>query len=172
MTGSIEFYQRLAIEIFGEDRDLISGLHVHHSATPADEWNGIHTLQAIRQNHLGQGWDDIGYHYLIDPQGRRWPGRPVWLVPSSIKGHNKAKFQHPLAVCAIGDFRPGHDRLGEYQLEALDDIVGAILFGLCLPPSSIHRHKDLAATACPGEIDLDACVKRVTPGWIATRPAP
>ena len=59
---------------------------VHHSATARDATH----FQTIRNNHLGIGWGDIGYHHWIagalDGDGLHIPGRPE----NNIGAHNNS----------------------------------------------------------------------------------
>ena len=75
----------------------ITEIIVHCSATP----EGLDsTVDAIREDHIRQGWSDIGYHYVIYRNGTIVNGRNVDLVGAhcSKGGHN----QHSVGVCYIG----------------------------------------------------------------------
>ncbi len=57
----------------------------HCTATP----EGKHfTVDDVRAWHKARGWTDIGYHYLVYPDGRIMLGRPVGQVGSHVAGHN------------------------------------------------------------------------------------
>ena len=46
-----------------KSKRTIKEIIVHCTATP----EGLDkTVEQIRNEHLAQGWNDIGYHYLID----------------------------------------------------------------------------------------------------------
>lgn len=49
---------------------------VHHTATDNNDDDPASTVRAIYEYHtVDRGWDDIGYNYLIDEQGRLYEGR-------------------------------------------------------------------------------------------------
>jgi peptidoglycan hydrolase-like protein with peptidoglycan-binding domain len=63
----------------------ITEIIVHCTATP----EGKHfTVDDVRAWHKARGWSDIGYHYLVYPDGRVMLGRPVGQVGSHVAGHN------------------------------------------------------------------------------------
>lgn len=49
---------------------------VHHTATDNNDDDPASTVRAIYEYHtVDRGWDDIGYNYLIDEDGRLYEGR-------------------------------------------------------------------------------------------------
>ncbi|PZR94102.1 MAG: hypothetical protein DI537_08380 [Stutzerimonas stutzeri] len=58
---------------------------VHCTATPEDRPVSVDT---IRGWHIGQGWKDIGYHWVVLLDGTIAPGRPESQVGSHVAGHN------------------------------------------------------------------------------------
>lgn len=54
----------------------------------------------IRENQYrrGNGWSDIGYHYILDPSGKIWQGRTESRVGSHTQGYNSRS----LGACWIG----------------------------------------------------------------------
>ena len=70
---------------WGADETLRSGtpgfatlrkMIVHHTDTPNGDPNPAATVRAIYAFHTqSRGWDDIGYNFLVDEQGRVYEGR-------------------------------------------------------------------------------------------------
>ena len=62
----------------GADRGRapISKLVVHHTVTPNDDPDPAQTVRAVYAYHTRHnGWNDVGYNFLVDQQGRVYEGR-------------------------------------------------------------------------------------------------
>lgn len=101
-------------------------------------------LEGVRQSHVRNGWADIGYHYIIDPAGRVWQGRPIGLQGAHVKDHNP----HNLGVMCMGNFNQ-HSPTRE-QMTALDAFVASQMQGYRVPVNRVYTHRELMPTACPG----------------------
>jgi hypothetical protein len=67
----------------------------HHSLTDAG------SVEIFRKHHVEvNGWEDIGYHFVIPKQGRFQKGRDVKYVGSHAKGKNLDS----IGICLVGDF--------------------------------------------------------------------
>lgn len=74
----------------------INEIIVHCSDTPEGRND---KAEDIRRWHVnGNGWSDIGYHYVVDLDGTIELGRDVALVGAHATGHNA----NSLGVCYIG----------------------------------------------------------------------
>lgn len=80
----------------------INTIHIHHTAEPNKRnYKGLETIKNIYQYHTKtRGWSDIGYHWLISPEGTIWVGRDPNRDPASITNYNKGA----LAIALIGNF--------------------------------------------------------------------
>lgn len=75
----------------------INEIIIHCSATPEGR---NFTVQQIRDWHVkGNGWRDIGYHYVIYLDGSVHRGRPENRVGAHCTGHNA----NSMGVCYIGE---------------------------------------------------------------------
>jgi hypothetical protein len=126
----------------------VSRITVHHSAIPAghirSKAESVRMLENIRRNHLAQQWADIGYHYIIDPSGRIWEGRPVQYQGAHVKLNN----EHNLGVMLLGNFE--EERPTSAALAALDTFVSDRMRTYRIPITRIYTHQEIMATACPG----------------------
>ena len=112
-------------------------LIVHHSGMEHtdDPVNDIRTLH-VNVNK----WDDIGYHWIITPDGVIKDGRDVQYIGAHCKGHNSVSF----GVCLTGqdgEFTPA-------QFFALGQLYTR-LRGLSEQPIKILPHRHFKATECP-----------------------
>ena len=94
----------------------INKLIVHCSDTPNDR---DVTVEDIRDWHVnGNGWSDIGYHYVIDRDGRVHSGRPVRIAGAHCRGHNADS----IGVCLVG-----RDQFEDWQFDALRKLYASLL---------------------------------------------
>lgn len=106
------------------------GVVVHHSASP--RWT---TVEAIDRWHKERGWDGIGYHYVIYPDGSIHEGRSLDKVGAHAKGRNTTH----IGICLVG-----YDSFTDEQVRSLDKLI----IELSLP---VERHHE----KCPGNgIDI------------------
>ncbi len=130
----------------------ITGIIVHHTAWPNDP-NGDYprTVRAIYLFHTqGRGWGDIGYNYLIDPNGNIYEGRKGG--GGAIAAHTGGKNGGNIGISLMGDFSYNPPTIE--QQRSLVNLIGerAILHGLDLNwQTNVTGHRDWNATSCPGE---------------------
>ncbi|HEX6381568.1 MAG TPA: N-acetylmuramoyl-L-alanine amidase, partial [Acidimicrobiia bacterium] len=158
----------------------INKLFVHHTVTSPDgqDSDPAATVRAIYAYHVqGNGWDDIGYNFLIDGEGRVYEGR--WareyaageeptgedlndngVVGAHVLNHNAGS----AGVAMLGDFTNGEPT--EDAREALIkfmawkanrhgiDVLAKDPFtssdGIVSTFPNLAGHRDAGQTACPG----------------------
>lgn len=140
----------------------VQRITVHHSAMYADSGGPSDSgavVRSIQKNHIqGKGWGDIGYHYLIDRDGRVWTGRPeAWQGahagdPASNRGN--------VGVCLLGNFVSRGQSPSSRQLQALELLVADLCRRHRVPPDRILTHREIRATECPGA-RLQAAVEQM-----------
>lgn len=128
----------------------IDKLIVHCSATPEGE---DYTIEQIRQWHVeGNGWSDIGYHYVIDRYGNIHNGRPESVVGAHTTGQNATS----IGICIIGGCPPrsvkdwkrkSKDTRTPQQKLALVKLLKELKKKY--PVAKIYGHRDFANKPCP-----------------------
>jgi hypothetical protein len=137
----------------------VSHLIVHHSAgtNNANDWAAI--VRAIYDLHVvGNGWADIGYNYLVDPNGVVYEGRGEDVLGA----HFCARNSNTMGVCVMGNFQnqaPTEDAVNSLvnllSWKAFKENIDPV--GRSLHPSSglnlshISGHREGCNTACPGD---------------------
>ena len=100
----------------------------------------------IRSWHKARGFNDIGYHYVVDLDGTIEPGRDVTIAGAHTTGHNADS----IGVCYIGgadtDMKPKDTRTEE-QKAALRLLLKYLVQKY--PGAKIYGHRDFAQKACP-----------------------
>ncbi|MBQ3579959.1 MAG: N-acetylmuramoyl-L-alanine amidase [Bacteroidales bacterium] len=121
----------------------IQEIIIHCTATRP---NAICTVETIRRYHRSLGWCDIGYHYVIYPDGSVHPGRPVEEPGAHTVGHNA----HSIGIAYVGgldaDGSPADTRTPSQRIVLLQ-LVKDLMEEYSI--TSIHGHNEFAAKACP-----------------------
>mgnify|MGYP003642311506 FL=1 len=111
-------------------------LIIHCSATP----NGRHhNADEIHRWHLDNGWDGIGYHWVITVDGKLQAGRPEYWMGSHARGHN----QSSIGVCMIGT-----DEFNSEQWAILENLVREKM--IQYPGIKVIGHNEVSSKTCPG----------------------
>lgn len=96
--------------------------------------------------HKAQGWSGIGYHYVIDIDGKVEAGRAEYQTGAHAKGHNA----NSIGICYIGGLdingKPKDTRTPE-QRKSLVELVARLKAKY--PKATIHGHNEFANKACP-----------------------
>lgn len=128
----------------------IDEIIVHCTATPEGQ---PRTVEQIRQQHMAQGWSDIGYHILVTLDGQAHLGRDMDISGAHAEGHNS----HSIGVCYVGgvENRPGVAykdlKAKDTRTEAQKATLMALLTDLrkLYPKARIIGHRDVSSKACP-----------------------
>jgi len=122
----------------------IDKIILHCAATK--EGHDIKT-ETIKSWHVkGNGWSDIGYHYVIELDGTVKKGRPMHRSGAHTKGHNTGS----IGVCYVGGIdisKKPKDTRTEAQRTAMDELINELLAEY--PNATIHGHNEFSAKACP-----------------------
>ena len=122
----------------------IEKIILHCAATP--EGRDVKT-ETIKSWHVkGNGWSDIGYHFVIELDGAVKNGRPLHRSGAHTKGHNATS----IGICYVGgmdkDKKPKDTRT-DAQRKAMDQLIADLKMDH--PTATIHGHNEFAAKACP-----------------------
>ena len=121
--------------VYGAEIDTTKAV-IHHTATPIDT-----TVESIRNHHINvNGWDDIGYHFLIKEDGSVVEGRSMFKQGAHAKGRNDY----------VGIALIGMDEFTEIQIAKLVDLLQRLNI------TYIERHHE----ECPGKgVDVELIQK-------------
>jgi hypothetical protein len=127
---------------------------VHHSAT--DRGNA----EVFDQMHRARGWDELGYHFVIDngrgagdgnvEVGTRWQkqkwGAHCGGTPDNVYNN------YGIGVCLVGDFTNSPPSPG--QLASLNRLLSFLTKRYAIAPECVIGHRDApaATTTCPGDV--------------------
>lgn len=106
----------------------IKRIQLHHTYSPSyKHFNGdnhIKLQEGIRNYHIKtNGWNDIGQHFTIFPDGKICTGRDINSSPAGIYGANTG------AICieCLGNFNEGGDNMTKAQKEAIVAVTKLLL---------------------------------------------
>jgi hypothetical protein len=146
--------------IYTETKNII----IHHSAGSNSEANYTDVVRNIYTYHTEtREWDDIGYNYLIAPNGTIYAGRdPGEYSQDMVQGaHFSGNNAHTLGICVLGNYEEVIVPDTAYQ--SLQKLVTWKCAKDSLQPlltashplnnklPVIAGHSDGGSTLCPGE---------------------
>lgn len=151
----------------GRSSTVVQHCIIHHSAGSNTDTNYTNIIRNIYLYHTqSNGWDDIGYNYVIAQNGDVYYGRDPQMTTSQdqVQGaHYCGKNSGTMGICLLGNYNNVCPR--DTMLKSLYKLLGWKLYKEDLEanssfphPSSldpllgaIAMHKDGCATQCPGD---------------------
>lgn len=136
----------------------IAKITIHHDGMPSINLpmrteEGIRArIVAIRKSH-SQTYADIGYHYIVDPFGRIWEGRPVSYLGAHVQGHNT----NNLGILFLGntsEVAPTPE-----GLQGLFTFVRYLRQRYEIKKDAVYTHGELGQTDCPGKFLQEEIIK-------------
>jgi len=123
----------------------INKIIIHCTATPENREVSVET---IREWHLARGFNDIGYHYVIDLKGVVHIGRPITKRGAHTAYANKGS----IGICYVGgmtkDMKHPKDTRTEAQKNSLIELMHELMYKYN-QDMTIHGHNEYANKACP-----------------------
>lgn len=128
-------------------------LTLHHTAgnstaTLEESLKEVRFIQDFHQN--GRGWNDIGYHFLVDSLGNVFAGRPEDVVGAHVKNGNSGN----VGVSMIGyHHAPRSQPVSAASLAAVEKLLRALSLDWQIAPAELRGHRDFGlGTSCPGDL--------------------
>jgi len=126
---------------------------VHHSGNTDSP-----TLKEVQQQHLDEGWHDIGYHFAIDLSGNIYEARSIFKQGASVGPADK---NGVIGIVILGDFQSNtvwdwsNDKLTDEAQNALTELVTYLSVKYSI--SFVGGHQDIRCnhTDCPGNQVMD-----------------
>jgi len=152
---------------------------VHHTAGSNNytEDQADDVIRAVYAYHLGKGWEDIAYNFLVDRFGRVWEGRAGGIDRAVIGGHAAGFNGGSFGVSTMGNFSTieppqvmldALDRLLAWKLDLhhvdpfgqTEEIAGGgssnrFASGTRVTLPTIIGHRNTNNTSCPGDLLYD-----------------
>ena len=125
-----------------------------HCADTRPDWMAGRPLPEkvteVRRWHVQQrGWRDIGYHWVIDRDGKVAPGRPETEIGAHVEGHNRGTIR----IWLLGAYGASADDPFEKNFTAAQRAAVTKLIAEFNGRTAIRKvsgHNEYAVKACPG----------------------
>jgi N-acetyl-anhydromuramyl-L-alanine amidase AmpD len=121
---------------------------VHHTGDTvksfADENSVRFALQNILTDHCNRNFGDIGYHFVIDPEGKVWQARSMAYDGAHVSGQNSSN----VGVMILGNFESNQPSDG--QISTMILMVNAMCERFGIKKHRVFGHRDIGASLCPG----------------------
>jgi N-acetylmuramoyl-L-alanine amidase len=126
-------------------------LTVHHTMghMTFGEQATAQAVRGIQGFHQGpeRGWADIGYHFLIDGEGRVAEGRPANVLGAHAAEANSGN----LGISLMGNFNAQHP--SDPQMDSLERLAAYLALRYDIPVMKsgyLEGHNHHSETSCPG----------------------
>lgn len=126
----------------------IDGIVVHHTWRPTQaQYKQDATMRGIQNYHMDNNkWSDIGYHFIIGPEGTIYQGRPETVI-----GAHSSPNTGKVGICVVGDYDPGQDRFTAASQESLVQLMTWLTAEYGISTQEYYGHRDFAPKTCPGD---------------------
>ncbi len=158
--------------------DRIGFAVVHHTAgaQPSTPAQSAAIVRGIQRYHVqGNGWNDIGYNFLVDRFGQVFEGRAGGIARNVVGAHAQGFNTGSVGVAVLGTYssvgieQPAKDALVALLAWRLDvahvDPASSVVWrsggnprypaGTPVLLRAVSGHRDTGPTSCPGQILYD-----------------
>ncbi len=140
-TATVPMGKPYRISIHHSAHDSAKFAYAARSApATAEIIRGMRNYQ-VNEKH----WEDIAYHFVIDPRGEIWEARPLRFQGAHVLGHNEGN----IGICLIGNYEIR--KPGAAQVKSIKWLVDYLRKKYGIPKNRIYGHEELKATDCPGK---------------------
>lgn len=130
---------------------------VHCSANKASADIGVAEIRRFHVEH--NGWDEVGYHYVIRRDGLIEDGRPVDQIGAHVAGHNA----HSIGICLVGGLDDDLQPQNNFTARQFDALYALLLaLHARYPNAEVLGHRDFPGVkkACPCFSVREWCASR------------
>jgi len=126
-----------------------SRITVHHQGagvvSSGHENTSAAAVDAVYGGHCRIGYADIGYHFVVDYDGRIWEARSLAYEGAHVAGANEKN----LGILMLGNF--DRQTPSTKSLDAIRELVDALQAHYAIDGKALFGHRDLGASDCPGK---------------------
>jgi hypothetical protein len=125
-------------------------LHHTQGNSPKSYAEAVQEMQFIQDYHQnGRGWIDIGYHFLISPQGDIFEGRPINVLGAHVKNRNTTN----VGISIMGNYHPPvNQQPAKETLYTFTEMGKYLKTTYDISVSSFYAHREIGPSDCPGDV--------------------
>lgn len=128
----------------------IRQLVIHHTAADPEV-----SVETVAQKHVNElGWPGIGYHFVIDADGRIYQTNDL----TTVSFHARQANPTTVGIAFCGNFDEAVPK--DAQVGSGGWLCAYLLRELSLPQDNVRGHQDLVSTECPGRNWAEGAVWR------------
>lgn len=121
---------------------------IHHTVTSNTATDSAAEARKIQQMHFNNGWNDVGYHFLVGRDGKIYRGSAEDRLGTHVANQNTGN----LGIVLIGTY---HESTAptDAQLKAAAQLVGYLgkKYNITLNRTNVKGHGERMSTLCPGK---------------------
>lgn len=124
---------------------------IHHTVSPYQSGFNVAQMRALEESEVARGgYVALAYHTIIPGDGCLVEARPAGVKGGATINHNSDS----RAISFPGNYE--NDFLSDEQVDgAAEQIARWVKDGYCRTDFSVHPHREVFATACPGAHVMD-----------------
>jgi hypothetical protein len=123
-------------------------LTIHHTGETikslTDENSIRFALLNILNDHCNRNFGDIGYHFVIAPDGKVWQTRSMAYEGAHVSGQNASN----LGVMLLGNFESNQPTDG--QISTMTLLTDSMCEHFSIKKHRVYGHRDIGHSLCPG----------------------
>ena len=136
----------------------IKMLVIHHTASTNEIDNPMQAIKNIHQYHANiKNWGDIGYHYVIAPDGKIFEGRAGGA--GVVGGHSYDVNKVSVGISVMGNYQT--NQVPTAVMHSLAGLLEKLTEQYDLDPNGVVRYKDQKIPVIAGHMDTG---KTLCPG--------
>lgn len=143
ISQNITFYLNIPLIMM---QFTIKRIILHCSANDASK--KVFDINSLFIEHVKKGYKGIGYHYVIDWEGKIWNTRNPNTIGAHCKGYNK----NSIGICYLGGIKDkkATNTLTNIQKTNLQELIDDLCMIYNLNPyKDVYLHNELANKECP-----------------------
>lgn len=125
-------------------------LHHTQGNYPLTYEAAVNEVQFVQEYHQqAKKWIDIGYHFLIDPLGNIYEGRPIGVLGAHVLSRNT----NNVGISILGNYHPpANNAVRQASADSFVAVGRYLRETYSVHVSSFYAHREIGKSDCPGDV--------------------